>query len=72
MADEFNVLLEKVDALALRADLRAAIDRIRAKRSFGLVFDTRIPDCLRLPYHPMRRGVTVQFHSFSRCLTTVN
>ena len=72
MADEFTVLLEKVDDPALRADLRAAIDRIRAKRSFGLVFDSHMPDCLLLPDNPVRRGVTVQFHSFSQCLTTVN
>ena len=65
MADELNVLLEKVDDPALRADLRAAIDRIRAKRSFGLVFESHIPERLRLPDHPVRRGVTVAHRNAS-------
>lgn len=59
MADELDVLLEKVGDVALRADLRAAISRIRAKRSFGLVFESHIPERVRLPDHPVRRGVKV-------------
>ena len=59
MADELDVLLEKVGDVALRADLRSAIDRIRAKRSFGLVFESHIPERVRLPDHPLRRGVKV-------------
>ena len=57
MADELDVLLEKVDDPALRADLRAAIDRVKAKRSFGLVFESHLPERVRLPDHPVRRGV---------------
>ena len=59
MADELDVLLEKVGDVALRADLRAAIGRIRAKRSFGLVFESHIPERVWLPDHPVRRGVKV-------------
>ena len=59
MADELDVLLEKVDDSALRADLRVAIDRVRAKRSFGLVFESHLPERVRLPDHPVRRGVKV-------------
>lgn len=59
MADELNVLLERVDDPALRADLRAAVDRVRAKRSFGLVFESHLPERVRLPDHPVRRGVMV-------------
>ena len=59
MADELDVLLEKVDDPALRADLRAEIDRVKAKRSFGLVFESHLPERVRLPEHPVRRGVRV-------------
>lgn len=59
MADELDVLLEKVDDPALRTDLRAAIERVRAKRSFGLVFESHLPERVRLPDHPVRRGVRV-------------
>ena len=59
MADELDVLLERVDDSALRADLRTAIDRVRAKRSFGLVFESHLPERVRLPDHPVRRGVKV-------------
>lgn len=59
MADELDVLLERVDDAALRADLRTAIQRVKAKRSFGLVFESHLPERARLPDHPIRRGVRV-------------
>lgn len=59
MADELDVLLEKVDDAALRADLHTAIQRVKAKRSFGLVFESHLPERVRLPDHPIRRGVRV-------------
>lgn len=59
MADELDGLLARVDDPALRADLRAHIDRIRAKRTFGLVFESHLPERVRLPEHPIRTGVTV-------------
>ena len=59
MPDELDALLGKVGDLALRANLRAEIDRVRAKQSFGLVFESHLPERVRLPDHPVRRGVTV-------------
>ena len=59
MADELDGLLARVDDAALRADLRAHIDRLRAKRSFGLVFESHLPERVRLPEHPIRVGANV-------------
>jgi len=59
MADELDVLLEKVTDPNLRAELRAAVDKVRAKRNFGLVFESHLPERVRLPEHPVRRGTTV-------------
>jgi adenine-specific DNA-methyltransferase len=59
MADELDGLLARVDDPALRADLRAQIDRIRAKRTFGLVFESHLPEQVRLPEHPIRPGALV-------------
>lgn len=59
MADELDVLLDKVVDPGLRAELRAAVDKVRAKRSFGLVFESHLPERVRLPEFPVRRGTTV-------------
>jgi adenine-specific DNA-methyltransferase len=59
MADELDVLLEKVADPGLRAELRAAVDKVRAKRNFGLVFESHLPERVRLPEYPVRRGVNV-------------
>jgi len=59
MADEVDVLLGKIENVALRDELRAAVDRVRAKRSFGLVFESHLPERVRLHDHPIRRGVNV-------------
>ena len=59
MADELDVLLEKVEDPGLRAELRAAVDKVRAKRNFGLVFESHLPERLRLPEYPVRRGTNV-------------
>jgi len=59
MADELDGLLARVDDSALRADLCTHIDRIRAKRTFGLVFESHLPERVRLPEHPMRAGAKV-------------
>lgn len=59
MSDELDGLLARVDDPALRADLRAHIDRIRAKRTFGLVFESHLPERVRLPEHPIRPGALV-------------
>src|SRR4051812_20680707 len=59
MADELDVLLEKVADPGLRAELRAAVGKVRAKRSFGLVFESHLPERVRLPEYPVRRGTKV-------------
>ncbi len=57
--NELDVLLDKVQDAALRADLRSQIDRLKQKRSFGLVFEQHIPERVRLPQHPIRVGSQV-------------
>jgi hypothetical protein len=47
--DELDVLLDRVADEVLRADLREQISRIRAKRSFGLVFESHLPERVLLP-----------------------
>lgn len=61
MADELDGLVARVDDPALRADLHAQIDRIRAKRTCGLVFESHLPERVRLAEHPIRVGVNVSF-----------
>ena len=39
---ELDVLLDKVQDPALRADLQSQIDRLKRRRSFGLVFEQLI------------------------------
>jgi hypothetical protein len=56
---ELDVLLDKIDDEALRAELRIQIDRLKQKRSFGLVFERHIPERVRLPQHPIRVGSQV-------------
>jgi adenine-specific DNA-methyltransferase len=51
---ELDVLLDKIEDSALRADLRSQIDRLKQRRSFGLVFEQHIPERVRLPQHPIR------------------
>jgi adenine-specific DNA-methyltransferase len=59
MTDELDSLIARVGDPALRTDLRAHIDRIRAKRTFGLVFESHLPERVRLPEHPIRVGARV-------------
>lgn len=59
MAEELDVLLDKVADASLRAQLRSEIDKVRAKRTFGLVFESHLPERVRLPEHPVRRGTKV-------------
>jgi adenine-specific DNA-methyltransferase len=56
---ELDVLLDKVQDPALREDLRTQIDRLKQRRSFGLVFEQHIPERVRLPQHPIRVGSQV-------------
>lgn len=56
---ELDVLLDKVDDPALRADIQSQIARLNQRRSFGLVFEQHIPERVRLPQHPIRVGSQV-------------
>ena len=56
---ELDVLLDKIKDPSLRADLRSQIDRLKQRRSFGLVFEQHIPERVRLPQHPIRVGSRV-------------
>jgi adenine-specific DNA-methyltransferase len=56
---ELDVLLERVEDEALRADLRKQIDRLKQRRSFGLVFEQHIPERVRLPQHAILVGSQV-------------
>ena len=57
--DELDALLDKVDEPELRAEIRRHIDKLRQRRSFGLVFESHLPERVRLADHPIRRGVRV-------------
>jgi adenine-specific DNA-methyltransferase len=59
MRSELDVLLDKVDDAVLRADILSQVERLRAKRTFGLVFESHLPERVRLPQHPVRIGVKV-------------
>ena len=61
MRSELDVLLEKVNDPILRADIRSQVERLRAKRTFGLVFESHLPERVRLPEHPLRVGVKVAY-----------
>lgn len=61
MRSELDVLLDKVADPALRADIRSQAERISAKRTFGLVFESHLPERVRLPEHPIRAGVSVVY-----------
>jgi adenine-specific DNA-methyltransferase len=59
MRSELDVLLDKIDDQTLRANIRSQVDRLKAKRTFGLVFESHLPERVRLPEHPVRVGVKV-------------
>jgi adenine-specific DNA-methyltransferase len=61
MRTELDVLLDKVDDPILRADIRSQVERLRAKRTFGLVFESHLPERVRLPEHAIRVGVKVAY-----------
>ena len=62
MADETNVLDQLVGQIpdaALRTRLAREVELLRGSRRFGLVFDRHLPESVRLPDHPIRKGVKV-------------
>ncbi len=65
MRSELDVLLDKVTDPVLRADISSQVERIRAKRTYGLVFESHTPERVRLPEHPIRVGVKVAYRDNS-------
>jgi adenine-specific DNA-methyltransferase len=61
LRDQIDVLLDKIEDPALRKELAAEVERLRAKRSFGLVFEAHLPERVRLPEHAVRVGGTVVY-----------
>ncbi|MCB0909332.1 MAG: site-specific DNA-methyltransferase [Nocardioidaceae bacterium] len=72
MADETNVLDQLVGQIsdaALRTRLAREIELLRGSRRFGLVFDRHLPESVRLPDHPIRKGVRVTLRDESTTST---
>ena len=61
MRSELDVLLDKIADPQLRGEVRFQIERLRAKRTFGLVFESHLPERVRLPEHPIRIGSKVAY-----------
>jgi adenine-specific DNA-methyltransferase len=57
MSSSVKALLARVPDEALRAELAAAIAEANSTTEFGLVFEKHLPETVRLPHHPVRRGV---------------
>ena len=74
MSDESNVLdqlISRVDDDTLRARLSHEVDLLRGSRRFGLVFDRHLPESVRLPDHPIRKGIRVALRDESSTETWV-
>ena len=57
MRTEIDVLLSRIEHEALRAELRSQIGRLQSRRTFGLVFESHLPERVRLCEHPLRPGM---------------
>lgn len=53
-------LLSRIDDPALRADIERELAALRGDRELGLVFERHLPEKVRLPGLPVRRGTTVE------------
>lgn len=74
MADDSNVLdqlISRVDDETLRARLAHEVELLRGSRRFGLVFDRHLPESVRLPDHPIRKGIRVALRDESSTHTWV-
>ncbi|MBJ8341044.1 site-specific DNA-methyltransferase [Antrihabitans sp. YC3-6] len=72
MPDESNVLdqlISRIDDETLRARLAQEVDLLRGSRRFGLVFDRHMPESVRLPDHPIRKGIRVALRDESSAET---
>lgn len=61
MGSTLDTLIGRVADDGLRSELRAAVADVRKQTDFGLVFKSHIPETMRLPDHPVRRGVKVTY-----------
>lgn len=62
VGDEGSILDQAIGQIqdeALRARIAREVDLLRGSRRFGMVFDRHLPEAVRLPDHPVRKGVTV-------------
>jgi adenine-specific DNA-methyltransferase len=74
LTDESNVLdqlISRVDDDGLRSRLAHEVDLLRGSRRFGLVFDRHLPESVRLPDHPIRKGIRVALRDESSTETWV-
>ncbi len=51
-----DALIARVTDEQVRSDLVAAVKELRKTSEFGLVFERHLPETVRLPHHPVRRG----------------
>ena len=56
-------LLSRIDDAALRDGLRREIAPLRGERELGLVFERHLPEKVRLPGLPIRRGSRVEINA---------
>ena len=56
-ADRNRRPLKQVEHKALRAELRNQIGRLESRLTFGLVFESHLPEKVRLREHPLRQGM---------------
>lgn len=69
MTDDSNLLdalVAQVEDETLRSRLSREIELLRGSRRFGLVFDRHLPESVRLPEHPIRKGVKVTLRDESQ------
>jgi adenine-specific DNA-methyltransferase len=59
MGSTFDKLIGRITDDQLRTELRAAVADLRKVTDFGLVFEAHLPETVRLPHHPIRRGIKV-------------
>jgi adenine-specific DNA-methyltransferase len=60
--DDSSILdqaIGQIEDEGLRARIAREVDLLRGSRRFGLVFDRHLPESVRLPDHPVRKGVKV-------------
>lgn len=72
MSDDTNILdqlIGQVGDEALRNRIAREVELLRGSRRFGMVFDRHLPESVRLPDHPVRKGVKVGLRDESTTAT---